>query len=189
MNTGRNIPALAVGEVQGVFIAEPEKIEDERGFFARIFDENDFFIKGIQFGIRFNLVQASISYNRKRDTLRGMHWQSAPYLENKIVQCINGSIFDVILDMRENSATYKKWYPTILSDENNALLYIPAGVAHGFLTLEDDTMVMYWMDIIYNKKASRVINYKSCGIKWPFSSYINKPTVISDRDMEAPIFV
>lgn len=162
--------------IEGVYIIEPERIEDERGFFARTFDYNQLFTHYIN----FRMMQVSISYNKKKGTLRGMHYQSTPHLENKIVQCIKGSIYDVVLDIRDYSKTYKKWVSVGLCDENNKLLFIPANVAHGFQTLEDDTTVMYIMDRVYDPDGLRVVNYKSCGIEWPL-----EPSVILDKDKGA----
>ncbi|MDD3474294.1 MAG: dTDP-4-dehydrorhamnose 3,5-epimerase family protein [Candidatus Dojkabacteria bacterium] len=163
--------------IQDVLLIEPEKKEDERGFFARTFDQNILFHKFINFEIK----QTSISYNKKKGTLRGMHYQDIPYLEEKLVQCVKGSIYDVVLDIRSYSKTYNKWFSTELNDKNNNILYIPISIAHGFQTLEDDTTVLYYMNQEYNPKCSKNISYndKKYNIKWKLPI-----TSISDKDSD-----
>lgn len=159
------------------YIIEIEKNEDNRGFFARTFDKNEFFHKYIN----FDIVQTSISYNKKKGTLRGMHYQDIPYPEEKIVQCVKGSIYDVVLDLRSYSKTYWKWFSIELNDRNNKVLYIPIGVAHGFQTLEDDTIVLYYMNQEYHPECSKTIPYSDtrCKIEWKLPI-----TSISDKDKE-----
>lgn len=157
------------------YIIELEKNEDNRGFFARTFDKNEFYHKYIN----FDIVQTSISYNKKKGTLRGMHYQDIPYQEEKIIQCLKGSIYDVVLDLRDYSKTLGKWFSFNLSDLNNLILYIPIGIAHGFQTLEDDTTVLYYMNQYYHPECVKTIPYndKRYKIEWPL-----KITSISEKD-------
>lgn len=163
--------------IEGIYLIALEKNEDERGFFARTFDINKF----RQYGINFDIIQTSISYNKKKGTLRGMHYQSIPFLEEKIVQCIKGSIYDVILDLRSYSKTYGKWYSSYLDDLNNSIIYIPSNVAHGFQTLEDDTIVLYYMNQEYHPECSKTISYndKKYDIEWklPITSISKKDLI------------
>lgn len=160
--------------LEGSYIIELEKKEDIRGFFARTFDKDEF--KNI--GIDFNIVQTSISYNKNKGTLRGMHHQF-PYPENKLVQCIKGSIYDVIIDIRKDSKTFKNWFSIELNDRNFTMLYIPKGFAHGFQTLEDETYIIYYMDQFYYPEYAKRIywNDPEYNIKWSL-----EPSTISDND-------
>ncbi len=126
-------------KLRGAFIIEPERLEDERGFFARTWCKREFEAH------RLNpkLVQCNISFNKKRGTLRGMHYQEAPHEEARSVRCTMGAIYDVIIDLRPNSKTHKQWFFGELTAKNRKMLYIPEGFAHGFLTLEDNTEVFY----------------------------------------------
>ena len=121
--------------LKGSFIIEPEKIEDERGFFARTWDKEIFEKRGLN----PKLVQCNISFNKKKGTLRGMHYQIAPYEEAKLVRCTKGSVFEVMIDLRPKSETFKKWESVELNSENYKMLYVPEGFALGFQTLEDNT--------------------------------------------------
>lgn len=160
----------------GAFVIDIEKQEDERGFFARTWDKNIF----TEYGLNPNLAQCSISFNKKRGTLRGMHYQENPYDEAKLVRCTRGKIFDVIIDLREFSDTFKKWVGVELSGTNYKMLYIPEGFAHGFQTLADDTEVLYQISQFYMPEYSRGIRWddKEFDIKWPL-----KPTTISKKDL------
>lgn len=157
------------------YIIQLEKHEDIRGFFARTFDINDF----KEHNIDFNIVQTGISYNKKKGTLRGMHYQDIPYPEEKIVQCIKGSIYDVVLDLRSYSDTFGKWFVFNLSDLNNLILYIPIGIAHGYQTLEDNTTVLYFMNEEYHPECAKTIlwNDPKYSIEWKLI-----PSIMSDRD-------
>ena len=126
-------------QFSGVYIIEIEQIKDERGFFARSFCQQEFKNAGID----FNIVQTNISYNKIKGTLRGMHFQVYPYQEAKLVSCTRGILYDVIIDLRVDSLTYCKWLAVELSAKNYRALYIPKGFAHGFQTIEDDTVVFY----------------------------------------------
>jgi dTDP-4-dehydrorhamnose 3,5-epimerase len=163
-------------KLKGAFVIEPEKLEDDRGFFARIFEGKIFKQKGIE----FNLVESSVSFNKKKGTLRGMHYQVEPYGETKIVRCTMGKIFDVIIDLRPKSKTYKQWFAIELSAENRRMLFIPKGFAHGFMTLEDNCEITYQMDQAYVQESASGIRYddKEFKISWPM-----KPEVISPKDL------
>ncbi len=152
-------------KLKGAFIIEPERIEDERGFFARTFCQKELEAHGLN----PQLVQCNISSNNKRGTLRGMHYQVAPYEEAKLVSCIRGAIYDVIIDLRSNSPTHCQWFAVELSAENYKMLYVPEGFPHGFQTLEDNTEVFYQMSEFYHPECSRGVRWDdpTFGIKWP----------------------
>ena len=164
-------------KLKGSFIIEIEKIEDERGFFARTWDQKKF--KDIDLDSK--LSQCSISFNKKAGTLRGMHYQLAPYQEIKLVRCTKGKIFDVIIDLRRNSKTFMKWFGIELSSQNYKILYIPEGFAHGFQTLEDNTEVFYQVSEDYMPKYARgkLYNDPIFNISWPI-----KFPIISERDQQ-----
>jgi dTDP-4-dehydrorhamnose 3,5-epimerase len=151
----------------GVFIIEIEKQEDERGFFARSWDTKEF----EKYGLNNKLVQCNISYNKNKGTIRGMHYQIAPYEETKIIRCTKGKIFDVIIDLRTKSKTFKNWIGIELSSNKHNMLYVPGGIAHGFQTLEDNTEIFYQMSEFYNPKFARGIRWDdpTFSIKWPLS--------------------
>lgn len=162
--------------ISGAFLVELEPIEDERGFFARTYCRETF----LSHGLNPSLVQCNTSFNKRRGTLRGMHYQIAPYEETKLVRCTRGAIFDVILDMRDTSASFKQWEGFHLSENNGHMLYIPEGVAHGFQTLEDDTEVFYQMGTRYHPESARGLRWDdpAFGIRWPLT---DNP-ILSDRD-------
>ena len=163
----------------GSFIVEPEKISDERGFFARTFDKKIFGEKNIC----SNFVQSNISFNKKKGTIRGLHYQKNPFEEEKLVHCTHGSVFEVIVDLRPNSTTFKKWISIILDAENNKMLYVPKGCALGFQTLDDNVALNYHMSEYYQSSSSGGIlwNDSDLNIKWPLV-----PTVISKKDLGLP---
>ncbi|MHC4083600.1 MAG: dTDP-4-dehydrorhamnose 3,5-epimerase [Planctomycetota bacterium] len=163
------------------YIIDLELMEDERGFFARSFCQQEFEKRGLN----PHIVQCNLSYNKKRGTLRGMHYQAAPHKEAKLVSCVQGSIYDVIIDLRHDSPTYCKWIAVELSVKNYKMLYIPEGFAHGFQTLEDDTMVFYQMSEFYHPECSRGIwwNDPFFQIKWPV-----RDITVSTRDNNYPRF-
>ncbi|WP_428324992.1 dTDP-4-dehydrorhamnose 3,5-epimerase [Nitrosopumilus sp.] len=168
-------------KISGVFLIELEKIEDQRGFFSRTFDKHEFQKNDLE----SDFVQCSISYNHTKGTLRGMHFQLPPYDETKIVSCINGKIFDVVVDLRKDSSTFKLWESNELSSDNFSMLYVPSGVAHGFQTLEDNSTLYYQMSQYFNPKYYSGIKYDdpSFNIDWPLPiSYI------SDNDKNWNIF-
>jgi len=161
--------------LEGSFIIEIEKNEDNRGFFARTFDKKSF----IKLNLETELFQCNVSFNKKSGTLRGMHYQKHPYEEIKIVRCTKGKIFDVIIDLRIDSNSYKKWFGIELTAENHKMVYVPKGFAHGFLTLEDESEVFYQMSDCYMPDSASGIHWNddSIGIKWP-----RTPSVISSQD-------
>jgi len=168
-------------DLDGVWVVEPERFEDERGFFARIWDTAVFAERGLSPA----LVQSSISYNRARGTLRGMHYQAAPHEETKLVRCTSGAVFDVALDLRPGSPTYLRWHGVELSAANRLALYVPEGCAHGFLTLTDDAEVHYQISEFWAPEAGRGVRWNdpAFGIAWP-----DDVVVVNDRDRTYPDF-
>ena len=162
-------------DLEDAYIIELEKLEDERGFFTRIWDKKIFKDRGLN----SDLVQMSFSYSKQKGTLRGMHFQKTPFDEEKIVRCMKGKIFDVIIDLRKESKTYKKWISFELDSNDLKMIYIPKGFAHGFQTLEDNTEIFYHMSDCYMPEYARGISWndKAIDIRWP----INHP-IISDND-------
>lgn len=161
--------------IKGLYIIEPERLEDERGFFARTFCQKEFEAHGLN----TRLVQCSISYNKRMGTLRGMHYQVAPMAEAKLVRCTGGAIYDVIIDLRPGSLTYFQWVAVELNAENRKMLYIPEGFAHGFQTLEDNTEVFYQISEFYAPEYARGVRWDdpAFGIEWPLPVKI-----ISEKD-------
>jgi len=162
-------------DFEGCYIIEIEKKSDERGFFARTWDK-DIFKKN---NLNENLVQCSISFNEKKYTLRGMHYQIRPYEEEKVVRCSRGRIFDVIIDLRTDSNTFKKWIGVELSQENFSMIYIPKGMAHGFQTLENNSEVLYQISQYYSPEYSKGIRWNDpkFSIKWP-----SELPILSEKD-------
>lgn len=159
----------------GVVEIRVEPHRDERGFFARAWCEQEFAARGLN----PKLVQCNISFNSRKGTLRGMHFQVAPHAEAKLVRCTRGSIYDVVLDLRPESPTYKQWVGINLTSENRNMAYVPEGCAHGFITLEDDTEVFYQMSEFYDAESARGVRWDdpAFGIVWPA-----QVEVISQRD-------
>jgi dTDP-4-dehydrorhamnose 3,5-epimerase len=168
-------------ELKGAYIIELEKHMDERGFFARSFCVREF----EQQGLNPRIVQCNISFNHAKGTLRGMHYQKAPFGEAKLVRCTRGAIYDVIIDLRPESPTFKVSFGIRLDRDNRRMLYIPEGVAHGFLTLEDDSEIFYQMSEFYSPQHAAGFRWNdaSFGIRWP-----SEATVISERDRTYPDF-
>jgi dTDP-4-dehydrorhamnose 3,5-epimerase len=168
-------------KLAGVFEMRLELHSDERGFFARSWCEKEFG----NHGLVNKLVQCSISVNKLKGTLRGVHYQAAPVAETKVVRCTAGAIYDVALDLREESPTFKQWHGTVLSSENRESLYIPVGCAHGFLTLTDESEVFYQMSQSYHPGAGRGVRWNDPAfqIEWP-----GRVEVISERDRTYPSF-
>lgn len=164
-------------KLKGAFIIETERLEDERGFFARSFCQKEF----ASYGLTSNFVQCNISFNKKKGTLRGMHYQVAPHEEAKLVRCTKGAIYDVIVDVRPNSGTFKQWLGIELISDNYQMIYIPEGLAHGFQTLEDNTEVFYHMSEFYHPECARGIKWNEprLGIEWPADERI-----ISTKDCQ-----
>lgn len=163
-------------KIKGAYLIEMEPVSDFRGSFARQFCKNEF----AKYGIDFNICQCNISKNPKAGTLRGMHYQKEPYPEIKMVSCTRGKIFDCIVDLRENSETYLKWEGFELGDNNNKMLYIPAGCAHGFQTLEDNSTVYYQLGEFFMPEHYSGVRWNDpkIGIEWPQTQNI----IINDRD-------
>lgn len=162
-------------KLSGVILLDIEKLEDERGFFARTWCKKQF----AENFLETEFVQSSLSFNRKKGTIRGIHYQIAPHEEVKLVSCNKGSIFDVVVDLRLDSPTYRKWFATILTSKNKRTLYIPKGCAHGFQTLEDNTEVLYQISEFHFPEYARGIlwNDPLIKIEWPLDK-----TLISCKD-------
>lgn len=167
--------------LKGAFVIELDEIHDERGFFARSFCREEF----LNHGLNPNIAQCNLSQNIKKGTLRGMHYQVKPYEEVKLVRCVRGKIFDVMVDLREGSETKLKYFALELSGENGKALYIPEGFAHGFLSLEDNSLVLYQVSAPYAPKSQGAVRYNDpdINIKWP-----DTPLVISEKDKNAPLY-
>lgn len=169
-------------EIIGAYVIDIEPIVDERGFFARNWCRREF----EQQGLNSNLAQCSVSFNKKSGTLRGMHYQLTPHEETKLVRCSRGAIYDVIVDLRPKSASFRKWIALELTADNHRMLYVPAGVAHGFQSLVDDTEVFYQISEFYHPESTRGVRWNdpAFDIKWPSAE-----RVISDKDRHYPDFI
>lgn len=167
--------------LSGVFVLEPERHEDERGFFARTWCQREFAARGLN----PRLVQCSMSFNKRRGTLRGLHYQAAPFEEARLVRCPRGAIFDVVLDLRPGSPTWLQHVAVVLSAENARMVYVPEGCAHGFQTLADDTEVFYQMSEFHSPEHARGVRWDDprFGIAWP-----DDERTISERDRTYPDF-
>jgi dTDP-4-dehydrorhamnose 3,5-epimerase len=167
--------------LKGVYLIDLEKKEDERGFFARAFCKEEF----TQQGLEGNFIQMNNSFSPHKGTLRGLHYQLPPKAEIKLVRCVRGSFYDVVLDLRLNSVTFGKAFGKTLSADNRLMMYVPKGCAHGFLTLEEDSEVLYLNTEVYSKELERGIRWNDprFAISWPF-----EPVVISDKDRNHPNF-
>ena len=168
-------------KISGVFEMHLEPTLDERGFFARSWCREEF----ESYGLNPKLVQCSVSFNIRKGTLRGIHYQAAPYAESKLVRCTRGAIYDVVVDLRPQSPTFKDWISKVLTAENHHMVYVPEGCAHGFLTLEDASEVFYQMSEIFNAESARGVRWDDPAfqIAWP-----EKVEVISERDRSFPNF-
>jgi len=165
--------------LKGAFIIDLEKREDERGFFARTWCRNEFESHGI-----YRLpVQSNLSYNKKAGTMRGMHYQASPFQESKLLRCVSGSVYDAIIDLRKDSPTFMQWFGIELNEENGTALFIPEDFAHGFMTLKDNSEIMYQVSAFYTPGSERIIRYNdpSFNIQWPMEA-----TIISEKDKNAP---
>jgi dTDP-4-dehydrorhamnose 3,5-epimerase len=159
----------------GAFVVSPERRDDARGWFARTFCRDEF----TAHGLIGDFIQCGTSFNARRGTLRGMHWQRAPHAETKLVRCTRGAVFDVLLDLRPGSATFRRWQAAELSEENGVAVYIPAGVAHGFQSLADASEVFYQIAERYTPEVSAGVRWDdpAFGIEWPI-----RAPILSDRD-------
>lgn len=163
--------------LKGAYIITPELIEDERGFFARTFCSREFDKQELI----SDFVQQNISWNNAKGTLRGMHYGMKPHLEAKVVRCTSGSAYDVIIDLRAGSPTFKSWYAVEISSKNHLSIYVPNGFAHGFLTLADNTELTYLHSSFYDASAEQGIRFDdpALAITWP-----SEPQIISERDIK-----
>lgn len=168
-------------KLKGAYIIDVKKLEDERGFFGRSYCQREF----EEHGLNTNLVQANISYNKKQGTLRGLHTQLLPYGETKLVRCTRGALYDVIVDLRRDSDTFKQWIGVELTADSYRMLYVPEGFAHSFITLEDDTEATYQVTEFYTPGAERGFRWDdpAFNIQWPVA-----PVVISEKDRSHPFF-
>lgn len=165
----------------GAYVIELEPHGDERGYFARTWCRAEFETRGLN----PRLEQCSTSFNRRRGTLRGLHYQAAPYEEAKLVRCARGSLYDLIVDLRPRSESFKKWFAVELSAKNLRMLYIPEGFAHGFQTLEDETEVLYQISQVYQPEYARGVRWDDplFDFRWPIAE-----RVMSERDQSFPDF-
>jgi len=168
-------------KLRGAFMIEPERLEDERGFFARAWCQREF----ESHGLSPRLVQCDISFNTKKGTLRGMHYQVAPHEEAKLVRCTMGAIYDVIINLRPDLPTFKQWVAVELTANNRRMLYVPEGFAHGFQTLVDHTEVSYQMTEFYHPESARGVRWDdpAFAIEWPLAD-----PILSEKDRTYPDF-
>lgn len=166
-------------KLKGAYIIDVKKIEDERGYFGRVFCKNEF----DEVGIESNIAQTNMSFNPKKGTLRGMHYQVSPYEETKLVKCTSGAIYDCIVDLRKDSPTYLEWIGVELTEENNRMLFVPRDFAHGFITLKDNTAIQYFVSQFYAPGAEKGIKWDDpkINIQWPIDV-----AVISEKDNNHP---
>jgi dTDP-4-dehydrorhamnose 3,5-epimerase len=169
--------------LKGAYIIDLEPIEDDRGFFARTFCRKEFEDQGLI----FEASQCNVAYNHRKGTLRGMHYQGAPHQEIKIIRCFRGAIYDVIVDLRSDSATFMKWIGVELSAKNRRMLYAPRDFAHGYQTLEDDTEIFYLVSESYHPESERGVRWDdpAFGIEWPAPH----EKIISAKDRGLPDFL
>jgi dTDP-4-dehydrorhamnose 3,5-epimerase len=167
--------------LEGAFVIDLKRLEDDRGFFARSFCAKEF----ADAGLDPRVAQCNVSFNRRKGTIRGMHFQAAPHAEVKVVRCTQGSVWDVIVDLRHDSATFRHWYGVELTATNRRALYVPAGLAHGFQTLTDDCELLYMMSEFYVPDASRGFRWNdpAFAIDWPIPD-----PILSERDRNHPAF-
>jgi dTDP-4-dehydrorhamnose 3,5-epimerase len=164
----------------GAYTIEPVPHTDTRGFFARIFCSDEFAARGLA----SQVAQANLSHNHERGTVRGMHYQLPPSSEAKLVRCVRGAIYDVIVDLRAESPTYRRWFGAQLTEHNATAMYVPEMFAHGFQTLEDDTRVLYQSSEMYDATRERGLRHDDprLGIEWPLAT-----TTISEKDSAWPM--
>ena len=169
-----------VSKIPDLIIIKPRFFLDERGWFLESFKESEF----LKYGISENFVQDNHSFNEEKGVVRGLHFQLAPYAQGKLVRCIAGKIFDVVVDIRKKSKTYGTWFGVELSAQNHMMLWIPPGFAHGYCTLTQNSEVLYKQTQEYHKEAERIIRWNDpkIGITWSVSN-----PIISERDKKAPL--
>jgi dTDP-4-dehydrorhamnose 3,5-epimerase len=165
------------------YVIDLEKIEDERGFFARAWCEREL----TEHGLEPRIAQCNMSFNKRKGTLRGMHLQRPPHEEVKLIRCIRGGLFDVIIDLRPDSAGYKRWTGVELTADNRRMLYVPRGFAHGFQTLVDDTETFYMVSEFFTPGAESGVRWDdpAFDIEWP----LDRPSEISEKDQQWPDFI
>ncbi len=173
---------LTETDIEGAFVVAPERFEDERGFFARAWSEREF----AERAVAAHFIEGNVSHNVRRGTLRGMHYQAAPHGQAKLVRCTRGRIYDVGVDLRPDSPTFRRWVGAELSAENRLMLYLPAEFAHGYLTLEDDTEVYYLVDNVFAPDSARGARWDDPAfrIEWPDAGSL----IINERDRTYPDF-
>lgn len=167
--------------IPGAFLIEPELKGDERGFFARIFCQREFAERDLS----FSLLQSNISFSRQAGTLRGLHYQLAQAAETKLVRCIRGALWDCVLDLRADSPTFGQHFGATLDGKNRMMMLVPKGCAHGFLTLDPETEIIYFVDQEYSPELERGVRWDDpkFQIRWP-----GAPSVLSERDRNHPVF-
>ncbi len=168
-------------KLPGVFEIHIRTNSDERGLFARTWCKQEFESQGLN----GKLVQCSLSFSKRKGTLRGLHYQIAPHEETKLIRCTHGAIYDVVLDLRRESPTFKEWIAAALTAEKRNMMYVPVGCAHGFLTLEDDSEVSYQMSEFWNAESARGVRWDDPAFRIQWAA---KVEVISDRDRSYPDF-
>ncbi|MEO8433496.1 MAG: dTDP-4-dehydrorhamnose 3,5-epimerase [Pyrinomonadaceae bacterium] len=168
-------------KLKGAFVVEPERIEDERGFFSRNWSQREFAAQGLN----DTFVESNTSLSQKKGTLRGMHFQAAPHAQVKLVRCTQGAVYDVVIDLRADSPTFKQWVAVELTAANGRLLYVPQGFAHGFQTLVADTEVFYLVSAYYAPESAGGVRWNDpvFAIQWPEDS-----RTIIERDRDYPDF-
>jgi dTDP-4-dehydrorhamnose 3,5-epimerase len=168
--------------LEGAFVIEPEPVPDSRGLFARTWCQRELEAQGLE----TRLAQCSTSFNKRKGTLRGLHYQAPPFAETKIVRCTRGAMYDVLVDLRPESPTFTRWFTAILTAENRKAMYVPVGFAHGFQTLEDDTEVFYQISQFYSVEHARGVRWDDAAfqIPWPADD-----RTISERDRSYPDFL
>lgn len=165
----------------GAYIIEVDRRVDARGFFARIWCSDEFSTHGL----KTDLVQCNLSWSERRGTLRGMHYQTEPFRETKLVRCVRGAIFDAIIDLRTDSSTFKQWFGVELTAESRAAIYVPEGFAHGVQTLTDDTEIVYFVTAPYSAEHESGVRWNdpTFGIEWPV-----RDAIVSEKDAQIPDF-
>lgn len=172
---GDLIVIFSASKLLGVYVMDEERLEDERGYFARTWCARE----GAARGLNSQFVQCSVSFNRNRGTLRGLHYQEPPHAEAKLIRCLRGAMYDVVVDLRPDSSTFRNWIAVELSDQNRRTLYVPEGCAHGFQTLTDNVEVYYQISQFFHPESARTVRWDDplLGIEWPLAV-----RVISEKD-------
>ena len=164
----------------GAYVIEPQKLSDDRGYFARIWCDDELG----RHGLKGSVVQSNVGYNHSKGTLRGLHFQKAPHAEVKVLRCTRGAIFDAIVDLRPESPTYKKWFGVELTPENSKMIYVPEGFAQGYITLADHTEINYHTSQVFSPESAFGVRFDdpAFGIQWPIAA-----TIISQQDRSWPL--